>query len=195
MVQPEMAELVREYGLQFRDCQGLDQGVEKYDPLGAAKPREVGVAMRAAFRPVHDEHAARLKAAAAGERLDGLAESARFEFPEAVEERSDQPRPGPAEDDRERRPGAPRPDPPGRAGARHQPQQQERERKQEQGADREAFQRVHREQCGRGAIEPEPRLDAERAPGFEWQACNRRDEEHHGDCRHLGWQARRVRSP
>ncbi len=167
--EPVVAELVREHRLQLPGRERRDQRIEEHDALVAPEPGEVGVAVRAAARAVHDVDAARLESAAARERLDGVAQRARLEFAEAIEERRDEARPRPADEDRERGPGAECVQPPGGTGACHEPQQQRDEREQEQCADREALERVRREQRRRRAVEAKAPLDTERAPGVEWQ--------------------------
>ena len=87
MVQPEVTELVREHGLQLRDRQGIDERVEEHDPFRPAEAREVGVAVGASFRAVHDEDSARLEAAAARKHFDRLAQAARLELAKPIEER------------------------------------------------------------------------------------------------------------
>ena len=64
------------------------------------------------------------------------------------------------------------------------------QRQQEDGADREAFRRIRGEERGRRAVEPEARLDAERAPGVERQRGDGEDEQGRADGRDAPGDAR-----
>ncbi len=48
MMQPEMAQLVGEHGLDFLEIDALEERIEEHDALVAADAGEVGVAVRRA---------------------------------------------------------------------------------------------------------------------------------------------------
>ena len=79
-------------------------------------------------------------------------------------------------------------EPPARAGARHQPEQQRDQRHQECDPEREALDEVDREETRRRSIEAESRLDPERAPDIERQARQHRQQYHGRDDRDLALQ-------
>ena len=106
VAEPVVPEFMRKYSLQLGGGQRRDQRVEEHDALVAPEPGEVGVAVRAAPRTVHDVDAARLESAAARKRLDSVAQGPWLQLAETVEQRRDETRPGPADEDRERGPGA-----------------------------------------------------------------------------------------
>ena len=89
VLQLEVAELVREHGLDLVRRQALEQRVEEHDALRAAESGEERVAVARAARAVHHEQAAVGETAAREQRLDRVARRACGQRRELVEERRD----------------------------------------------------------------------------------------------------------
>ena len=170
-MQPEMAQLVREHGLDFLLIDALEQRIEEHDALVAADAREIGIAVRRAARSVHHEHASPgRKAAAREQRFHALAQGRVVERREAIEQRRDEARRGPRECEADAEPDEPGPQPPPRARPVHQRERREHEGRADCESQRPSLEQVEREQTRRDSVESEPRLDAKRAPQRERQA-------------------------
>src|SRR5258708_38326417 len=89
MMQAEMAELVRENGLDFFRGKTREQGVEEHDSLGAAESGEERVAMARSARAVHHEETFVREAAARKQRLDRRARGTFGQRRKFVEQRRD----------------------------------------------------------------------------------------------------------
>ncbi len=139
------------------------------------KPGEEGVAVARATRSVHDVETAVGEAAAREQRLDRVARGTRRQRRELVEQRRDHGGVERQQQELERDPRRPRPDPPQRPGGAHQPQHERGERQAEHGADQDALREVGHPERARGPVEAEPDLDAERLHVRERQADDARD--------------------
>ena len=155
VAQLEVAQFVRQHGLDLLRLETRQQGVEEHDALGAAEAREIGVAVGAALAAVHHEQAARREADARHQALDALLEAGVFERGELVEHRRDHARVDRNHEQLEPAPHQPGIEPPQVARLVHQGEHHPQQRQADDGADDRALDEVGEPQAGRHLVEAE----------------------------------------
>ena len=165
----EVAEFMRQHGLDFAGRKFVQQSVEEHHPLGRAEAGEVGIGMGRAFAAVHHEQAFGLKAAARHQTLHARLQGLVGERLELVEQGRDDGRVEHQHKQVEDHPRAPGPEPPQGAGGAHQPQHQRGNRQADQRTDQRALEHVGEVQLPRHPVEAEALFDAEGAVQLERQ--------------------------
>ncbi|MCY1531414.1 hypothetical protein D9M68_666380 [compost metagenome] len=172
----EVAEFVREHGLDFAGVELAQQRVVEHHALAGAEAGEVGIGVRAARAAVHHEQALGREAAALHERRDARLERRVVQRLELVEQRRDEGRVDQHQQQVEAHPRAPGPEPPERAGRTHEPQDERRDRQPDQRAEQRRLDGVGEPELPGHLVEAEALLEPEGLPQRERQLQQAADE-------------------
>ncbi len=157
----EVAQFVRQHGLDLGWGELLQQGVEEHHALGGAKAGEVGIGVRAAAAAVHHEQALGGKAAAGHELRHAFGQRFILQRLKLVEQGRDDRGVDHQHQQAEAHPQRPRPQPPQAAGGLHQPQHQRRQRHADDKADQRGLEQIAQPQPQRHLVEAEALFDHE----------------------------------